>query len=108
MHDHIAIINDDPAAMQFALFAAFLLVLRAHIVQRGVGQRVQHAVAGAGAQHEVVGKGGDVFNIENQNIFAFGIFKRVDNGMCQVKCVQKSPRKLFCVMRRRGRQLERF
>ncbi len=49
MHNHIAVIHDNPAFARFALFASLLAMLRADGFKCGVGQRLQHAVAGAGA-----------------------------------------------------------
>jgi hypothetical protein len=94
MHDHIAIVHNDPAFARFSLYLSFFAMYLMHGVDGGVGEGVEHAVAGTGTQYEVVGEGCDVLDVEQENVLAFFIFERVDNGMCQFKCVQKSPRKL--------------
>lgn len=91
MDDHIAIIHDHPAIARFALFASLFMMLRSHGFHGGIRQRVQHTVAGAGAQDKIISKRGYVFYIEQENVFAFFIFQRADNRMCKFECVQKSP-----------------
>jgi hypothetical protein len=64
VHDHIAVVYHQPAIAGFALFTAFFLVLLPHAFQDCFGQGVQHAVAGAVAEHEVVGERGNAVKIE--------------------------------------------
>jgi len=77
MNDDIAIIYDYPAvtgeALQFAPFFTF----GANIIDVGFGERVKHAVTGAGADDEIISKGYDVFQIDQDNILPFFIFKGV-------------------------------
>lgn len=61
MHDYVAIIDDHPAVTGYALSLPFLFMVGINAFNRGVGQRIEHAVTGAGAQDEIVGKGYDVF-----------------------------------------------
>lgn len=56
MQDHVTVIYDHPAVTGEALFFALLFVIGADIVDRGVGERVYHAVAGAGADNKIIGE----------------------------------------------------
>ena len=64
MQNNIAVVHDQPAIVGQALFATFLLVLFAHTVQNGIGQRIEHAVAGAVADDKVICEACDVFEIK--------------------------------------------
>jgi len=77
MDDNIAIVHNDPAIAGVALFFAFLLVLFADVINGGIGKRVEHAVAGASADNEIVGKRNDLFQVDQDDIFPFGIFQGV-------------------------------
>ncbi|HLE90238.1 MAG TPA: hypothetical protein VI753_03740, partial [Anaerolineales bacterium] len=54
-------------------------------------QRVQHAVAGAAANHEVICEGGDVLDVQKQDVFALFVLQGGDDFMCKFECVQLSP-----------------
>ncbi len=56
MQDHVAVIHDHPTVTGEALFFALLLVIGADIVDGGIGERVYHAVAGAGADNKIIGE----------------------------------------------------
>ena len=75
MHDHIPIINNDPAFVRLALYLALLAMRLMHRIDGGVCKGAEHAVAGAGTQDEVVGKGCDVFDVEQEDVLAFFIFE---------------------------------
>jgi hypothetical protein len=60
-----------------------------------VCERVQHPVTGAGADDKIIGKGSNIFYIEQDNIFSLFIFQGVDNGAGKFKCVQSSPHRIF-------------
>ena len=64
MQNHVTVIYDEPAIACLTLFAAFLPVLFAHTVQYRIGQRIEHTVAGAVANDEIVCESSDVFEIE--------------------------------------------
>ncbi len=93
MHDHVAVINHHPALARFALLAAALVVLGAHALQRAVCQGIQHAVAGAGADHKVIGEGRYILDVQQENVLTFLVFERIDNGMGQFEWVQAAPRR---------------
>ena len=95
MDNHVAIIHNDPAGIGCPFDAAFFVVLLARFVIDTVRKRVQHAVAGAGADDEIIGKGCDFVNIEQDNIFALLFFQGIYNGMSKIKRFQFSPR-VFC------------
>ena len=56
MQDHVAIIHDHPAVAGKALLLSFFCVFDANVFDGGVGERVYHAVTGAGADNKIVGK----------------------------------------------------
>jgi len=91
MNHHVAIIHHDPAIACQTLFFAFLAVFGSHIVQRRVGQRVQHAIAGAAADDEIIGKGNNLFDINKDDILPLFIFQGIYDFTCKVECIQESP-----------------
>lgn len=56
MHDHIAVIKHKPAFVGCAGNATLFLVILFCGFQHTFGERVEHAVAGAVADDEVIGK----------------------------------------------------
>lgn len=77
MEDDIAKIHDDPAVAGKALLFAFFRVLGADVFNDRFCERVDHAVTGAGANNEIIGKGNDVFQVNKDDVFPFFIFKGV-------------------------------
>lgn len=75
MHDDIAKIEQYPSIAGVAFYLSFFLVLLADVFLRGFGKRIQHTVAGAGADNEVICKRYNFFYINQDNIFAFFIFE---------------------------------
>ena len=75
MHDHVPIVNNDPAFVRLPLFLALLAVCLVYGIDRCVCEGAEHAVAGAGAQDEVVCKGCDVFDVEQEDVLAFFVFE---------------------------------
>ena len=63
MHDHVAVIEHEPAFVGFAVDAAPFLIIIFCGFKHALGERVQHAVAGAVADDEVIRKGCHVFDI---------------------------------------------
>lgn len=91
MHDHVPEIHHHPAVAGKSLLFALLLIFLADVVHGGAGERVQHAVAGAGADDEIVGERNDVFQVQQDDVFPFFIFKGVYDFTSEFKCVQMSP-----------------
>jgi hypothetical protein len=75
MDDNIATVHHDPALAGLALPPTSLAVAVADGFQGRLGQRVEHAVAGTGTQHKIIGEGGDVFEVEEKNILPLLIFQ---------------------------------
>lgn len=82
MHDHVAKIHDDPAFAGLALLASLFAMLGADCIHQAVRKRIQHTVAGAVGNDEIIGKGCNILDVEQQNIFSFLVFKCVNNGTC--------------------------
>ncbi len=61
MHDHVAVIDNDPAVAREALPLALFFMTGANILQGGIGERVDHTVTRAAADDEVVGKRHNIF-----------------------------------------------
>src|SRR5512140_3006252 len=62
VHDHVAVVYDYPAVPRLALFAPALMQLAADAFQRAIRERIQHAIAGSGADDKVVCEGGNLFD----------------------------------------------
>ena len=75
MHNNVPIVNNDPAFVRLPLFLALLAVCLMDGIDGCVCEGAEHAVAGAGAQHEIVGKGCNVFDVEQEDVFAFFVFE---------------------------------
>ena len=88
MNNHIAEVHHHPTFVRLSLDTASPLVLFVDGLLHRFRQRVQHAAAGAGADHEIIGKGCDFLDIDQQDIFTLFIFQGFYNGTSQVKCVQ--------------------
>ena len=91
MHDHVAIIHDNPAVARQALFFALLMMFGAHIVQRRVGECVQHAVAGAGTDDEIICEGNHILDVDQDDILALFIFEGIYDFTCEFERIQESP-----------------
>jgi hypothetical protein len=91
MDNDITVIHHHPASLGLSLYAAFPFVLFAGFFHHAIGQGIQHAAAGGGAYYEVICKGSDPLDVQEQDIFTFFIFQGVYNGMCKFQCIQKSP-----------------
>ncbi len=91
MEHHVAVVHDDPAIARLALFPPFLAELAADSFQGAICERIEHAVAGAGADHKVVRKGGHLFDIEQEDVLAFFVFEQIDDRMGKFKRIQESP-----------------
>jgi hypothetical protein len=91
MDNDISVIHHHPALASLALLAAFLAVPGADGIERALRERIQHAVTRAATEHEIIGKGSHVFYVEQENVFAFFVFQRINDSMSQFECVQKSP-----------------
>ena len=83
MYDYVTIINDHPSIAGEALLFPLLLMFGADVFYGGLGKRVDHAVAGAGTDDEIVGKRNNIFQVYQDDIFAFFIFKGVYNFTCK-------------------------
>ena len=81
MHDHIAIVKDEPTLLRLTFDASFFLIVNLRSFQHAFGKRVQHAVAGAVANDEIICKGCNVFYIEEQDVFALLVLQGADDFM---------------------------
>ncbi len=91
MHNDIAVIQQQPAVAGISFDFPFLFEFFMNVFRCAFGERVQHAVAGAGADDEIIREGGNVFQVHQNNIFSFFVFERIDNFACKVQSVQGSP-----------------
>jgi hypothetical protein len=73
------------------LLLSLFIMLGFHVVNNGIGKRVDHTVAGAGADNKIVGKRDNAFQVNQDDIFTFFVFKGVYNFTSKFKCVQVSP-----------------
>lgn len=75
MNDYIAIVYHYPPFPRFAFPAAFLFVLLLGALQYIFGQGIQHTVAGAVADDEIIGEGGNVLDVEQEDVFTLFLFQ---------------------------------
>ena len=97
MDDHVAVIHHDPAVAGVPLLFGFLLEFFTDVVDGAVGERVEHTVAGSGADHKIIGKGCDPFQVEQENVFPFFIFQGVYDFTGKFECIQISPQVYFLI-----------
>jgi len=95
MDHHIAEVHDQPTLARLPFHASLLFIVFFGGFEHPFGKRVQHTVAGAVADHEIVGKRGDIFDVEKQDVFALFVLQGVDDFMGKIECVQVSPHWLF-------------
>ena len=88
MHDHCAKIHYHPPGGWLAFAAAFHLVRFTDFFQHAVGQRIQHAIAGAGADDEIVSKIHYFLQIYQNDLLALFFFQGIDDCVSQVKRFQ--------------------
>jgi hypothetical protein len=100
MDNDIAIVHDQPAVMGKPLFFPFFLVFDAHVFDDGISKRIEHTVAGTGADDKIVGKRNDAFQVDQKDVLPFLIFKGVDDFTGKFKCVQVSPHGVWIKMRK--------
>ena len=79
MQHYIAEIGDHPAITGKTLFFAFFLVFDTNVFKHGVGEGVDHAVAGAGTDDEIISKRNHFLDVDQDNIFSLFIFQGVDD-----------------------------
>lgn len=91
MHHYIAKIEHQPAFPRLTFNAAAFLEIFFQGFEHAFGQRIEHAVTGAVAQYEIIGKVGDIFNIEQENVFALFVLQGFDDLMGKFESVQVSP-----------------
>jgi hypothetical protein len=94
VHDHVAVIEHEPAFLRLAFHAALLLVILFGRFQDGLGEGVEHAVAGAVADDEIISKRCDVLDVEKQDVFTLFVLQGGDDFMGKFECVQRSPQSL--------------
>ena len=91
MHDDIAIVKYEPAFMGLSLDASFSLMCLFGRFQYAFREGVQHTVAGAVANYEIICKRRDVFDVKQQDVFTLSVLQGIDDFMCKFECVQISP-----------------
>ncbi len=94
MQDHIAKVSDHPAIAGQPLLFTLLLMFDTDVIEHSVGERIDHAVAGAGTNDKIIGKGNNFLNVDQDNIFALFIFQGIDDFASKFQCVQGSPHDL--------------
>jgi len=91
MYHNIAEIHNKPAFTSLTLDATSFLVILLHSFQYALGERIEHAVTSSIADHEIIGKRCNIFDIEKQDVFTLFVFQGFDDFMGKFECVQISP-----------------
>lgn len=81
MYHHIAKISQHPAVTGSALNPSQNLMGAFHGFCHSLYETVEHAVAGSRADYKIIGKVGQLVNVEQQDIFTFFIFQTIHDGM---------------------------
>ena len=95
MENDVTKIHDHPTVTREALLFPLLLMLYADIFNNGFCESIDHAVAGAGTNNEIIGKGYDIFQVNKDDVFSLFIFKGVYDFTSKFQCVQISPQLCF-------------
>ena len=82
MQDHVTVVHDDPAVAGESLLFSLFLEFGANVCNGGFGKRVEHAVAGAGADDEIICEGNNVLQIDQDDVFPFFVFQGVYDFTC--------------------------
>ncbi len=91
MHDDIAKIDQHPSVLRLALNSSTLAELFLNPLCSGIRQGLQHAIAGARANNEILCKIGEVMNVHQDDIFTFFIFQNIYKVACNLNGFQDSP-----------------
>ena len=83
MYHYIPIIEHKPALMSLTLDPPFFLMFLFGGFQHTFGKRVEHPVTGAVADHEIICKRRDVFDVKKQDVFALFVLQGGDDLMCK-------------------------
>ena len=73
-HD-IAIIEDDPSRIGCALGLGCFVMLSFYLSTNNARQALEHPSARATGDYKIICKGGDILDVQNNDIFAFFIFQ---------------------------------
>jgi hypothetical protein len=76
------------------LYTTFFLIVLFGGFEHRFGERIEHAVAGAIADDEIISERCDVFDVEEQDVFTLFVLQGGDDFMCKFECVQISPHKV--------------
>jgi len=108
MHNNIAVIQHEPALLGLPFDASFFLMFLFGGLQNAFSKRVEHPVAGAVANDEIICKRRDVFDVKKQDVLALFVLQGGDDFMCKFECVQISPLFIFAVGTRSHRVLKQI
>ena len=81
MDDNVPIIEHKPAFAGLTFDSSFFLVIFLGCFEHAFGKRVEHAVAGAVADDEIIGKRCHVFNVKKQDVFTLFVLQGFDDFM---------------------------
>lgn len=107
MHNHIAKIHDEPAFTRLTFHTSLFLIVLFCGLEYAFGERIKHTVTGAVADNKIIGKGCDILDVEEQDIFALFVLQGIDDFMCKIESVQVSPHELFVCGPGRAKQSHR-
>jgi hypothetical protein len=91
MHNNVAEIHHEPAFLRASFKSTLLFVILFGRLQHAFRECVKHAVAGTVANHKVIREGGDLFDVEKQDVFTLSVLQEVDDFMGKIESVQASP-----------------
>lgn len=91
MDNHIAIVHDHPAVAGMPLLFPLLSMFFADFFHGGIREGIEHAVTGTGANDKVIGKGNDILQVHQDNVFTLFVFQGVYDFAGKFERIQVSP-----------------
>lgn len=89
--NHIAIVHDYPAVAGKPLLFPLPSMFFADFFHSGIRKGIKHTVTGAGADDKVIGKGNDILQVHQDNVFTLFVFQGVYDFAGKFECIQVSP-----------------
>jgi len=92
--DDVAEIHHHPTIAGKPLFFPLLFMFLADIFNGRIGKGIEHTITGAGADDKVIGKGNDVLQVQQDDVFPFFVFQGVYDFAGKFERIQVSPHAL--------------
>jgi len=75
MDNDVAIVHDHPTISGKALLSPFFPMSGTHIIDGGVGKRIEHAITGSSTDNKIVCKRNNAFQVNQDDVLPLFVFK---------------------------------